>query len=108
MEEKEMHANSVSHDGLTSEKEIESLHNELAALRDANQKLEADVAEERRLFKMIREERDQYRRILYPPLMEKVPVEELTRFAETCHLDAACTLDDTLKELESMDREHRK
>jgi len=58
MEEKEMHANSVSHDGLTSEKEIESLHNELAALRDANQKLEADVAEERRLFKMIREERD--------------------------------------------------
>jgi len=88
--------------------DLEALQNELTALREAHRKLEEAVAEERRIHEMIREERDEYRRILYPPLWAKIPVEELVHFAETCHLEADCTLDDTLKELEIMDREYNK
>ena len=94
-------------DAATSTNNLEAVRRELAALRQTHQDLQETLAEERRLLESVREERDEYRRILYPALWAKIPMEELIHFSETCHLDADCTLEDTLRELEIMDREYK-
>ena len=87
---------------------IEALQRELAALRRAHQELQDEVAEEREIHEMTLRERDDYREIIYPPLVGLIPEEELIRFAETAHLEAVEPLHEFLVEIGVFDDERRK